>query len=181
MDPLTILAIAHQCAKAAPAVIVATVALLSTGGNPNAVDSAAGDAGSISIEEAVQAASSAAENKGNPTIGLALIPLREFSARSLSISEGLSPCTNLKVAAELVRKHYDAINGSNDADWRRAAIRFGVASVHGQKVSEYGARFDAARREIDAATRLIDQSGRAFVRAPAPFLIPALASLASSP
>lgn len=153
MDALSILALAKQCASSAPAVVIASIALVETGGHPNAVYLSGDDARTVTFEQAVKTATSAAASGEPPSVGMTLLPAHELSTRGISISSGLSACTNLKIAGELVRLQFDSINGKSDADWRRAAIGYGTGNPDAAEVNNYGARYDAARMEIEDASK----------------------------
>jgi hypothetical protein len=161
MDALSILALAKQCAAAAPAVIVAAIGLVETGGNPYAVSVSGNAVQTLTLAKAVQAAS-AGKASGEPAaVGLTLISETTLKARGLTLTDGLSACTNLRVTAELVREQLELFKGNDkDADWRRAAIAFGTGHPDAAEVNDYGARFDRAHQDIEAALPLLGPSAQ---------------------
>lgn len=157
MDALSVFALAKQCVGAAPAIVVAALAIVETNGNPLAVQSERASASILTLEQAVQATSIALAGGDSPAIGIVRISVDALHERGLSIRQGLSACTNLKVAGELVAAHHASLSVRSDEDWRRAAIGYGTGNPDTGDVDSYGARYDAAHAAIAQAADEIEQ------------------------
>lgn len=144
MDPLTVLALATQCVTAAPAPIIAAVALAETGGSPYAITIAGERNDANSFEVAVQSVALALTTGAQVEVGMAGVPVSAFEDQGVSYTEGFSPCRNLAIAGELLRESWQRF-GSMEEHWRLAVLEYGSGQGRDGGFAE---EFDAAMTEI---------------------------------
>ena len=168
MDALAILALATQCATAAPAPVVAAVAMAETSGSTYAVTVDGKRSDHAGQDEAVQSVALALVEGSTVKVGIAGVPVKTFDSLRVSYTEGFSSCLNLEIAGDELRKRWESFGGQ-DEHWRLAALDYGTGEPGVD--SEYSKRFDAALAEInDVSPRLSKRKGAAkeFAAGPAP-------------
>jgi len=149
MDALSVLALAAQCATAAPAPVVAALALAETDGSIYAVQAGGERSDPKDFDAAVQAAAIALTDGAPVKIGLAGVPISEFDARNVAYTEGFSPCRNLTIAGELLREGWERFGGMEE-HWRLAVLEFATGEPGTE--GEFAKRFDAAMANIRIAS-----------------------------
>lgn len=149
MDALSILALAMQCSTAAPAPVVAALALTETQGAPYSVTVDSDRSDHESLDVAVQSVALALVYDAPVKIGIAGVPVAAFNKRDLSYTEGFSPCRNIAIAGDELRERFESFGGQPD-HWRLAALDYGTGEpgVDG----DYGARFDEALAVVNSMT-----------------------------
>lgn len=159
MDILSILALATQCATAAPAPVVAALAMTESNGSAYSVVIDGKRSDHAGQDEAVQSVALAQVEGSAVKIGIASVPVKAFDALNVSYTEGFSACYNLEVAGEELRTRWESFGGQ-DEHWRLAVLDYatGEPGVDG----DYGQRYDAALAEIKG------QSGHVAKRSGAP-------------
>ncbi|MBB3948406.1 hypothetical protein GGQ73_004393 [Rhizobium skierniewicense] len=159
MDTLAILALATQCVTAAPAPIVAAVAMAETSGSTYSVTVDGKRSDHAEQNEAVQSVALALVEGATVKVGLAGVPVKSFDSLKVSYTEGFSSCFNLEVAGDELRKRWESFGGQED-HWRLAALDYGTGEPGVD--SDYSKRFDAALAEINELShRLGKRQGQA--------------------
>lgn len=145
MDPLSVLALATQCVTAAPAPVVAAVAIAQTDGAPYAVTIGGERNSPADFDAAVQTVALALTSGSSARIGMAGVPVSAFDDRGVSYTHGFSACSNLAVAGELLSESWQRFGGMEE-HWRLAVLEYatGKAGTEGA----FAEKFDAAMAEI---------------------------------
>lgn len=146
MDALSILAIAMQCSTAAPAPVVAALAMTETQGGAFTVTVDGDRSDHDSLDMAVQSVALALVYEGRIKIGIAGVPVEAFGARDQSYVDGFSACQNMAVAGDELRERVEAFGGQEE-HWRLAVLDYGTGEpgVDG----DYAVRFDEAFAQIE--------------------------------
>jgi len=144
MDMLSILALATQCATAAPAPIVAAIAMAETSGSVYSLQIDGEPTALTNFDDAVQNAALGLSSGSTVKVGITSVPIQEFDKRGLSYSEGFSACRNMEIAGEILRESWERFGGQ-DEHWRLAALEIvtGTPGVEG----EFSHQFDLALAE----------------------------------
>ncbi|PSH70127.1 hypothetical protein CU102_03240 [Phyllobacterium brassicacearum] len=165
MDALSILALATQCVTAAPAPVVAAMAIAETNGSAYAVTIGDEPVSPADIDAAVQAAAIGLSNGHVVKIGIASVPTTEFDKRNIAYSDGFSICRNMAVAGDQLRESWQRF-GARDEHWRLAVLE--IATGNPGVEGDFAHRFDTAMTEVrKAAQGLRQPSGAAVAEAPA--------------
>lgn len=180
MDALSVLALATQCVTAAPAPIVAAMAIAETDGSAYAVTVEQEHSTPPDFDAAVQAAAIGLLNGGMVKVGIASVPTTEFDKRNIAYSEGFSACRNMAVAGDMLRESWKRFGAQNE-HWRLAVLEAatGDPGVEGEVARKY----DAAMKDVQkAAQYLPHQSSPTEVPAkPAPRAVTAYADMENEP
>lgn len=164
MDALSILALATQCVTAAPAPVVAAMAIAETNGSAYEVTIGGKRSSPPDFDAAVQAAAIGLSNGNVVKIGIARIPTTEFDKRDIAYSDGFSVCRNMAVAGDLLRESWQRFGGQ-DEHWRLAVLEIatGDPGVEG----DFAHKFDTAMIEVRKAARDLPRPSAAVAEAPA--------------
>lgn len=150
MDVLSVLALATQCATAAPAPVVAAMALAETDGSAYSVLIENERNSPSDFDAAVQAAAIGLLNGGVVKVGIAGVPTTEFDKRNLAYSEGFSACRNMAVAGDMLRESWKRFGGQNE-HWRLAVLE--VATGDPGVEGDFAKKYDAAMTEVRKAAQ----------------------------
>jgi len=101
---LSILVLATQCTTAAPAPIVAAIAMAETSGSTYSLQIDGKRTVSSDFDDAVQNAAIGILDGSTVKVGIASVPTQEFDKRGLSYSEGFSACRNMEIAGEILHE-----------------------------------------------------------------------------
>lgn len=164
MDALSVLALAAQCATAAPAPVVAALAIAETNGAVYAVNVAGARSDAGNFDGAVQTVASALVEDRPVRLGLAGVSAGAFANRDLPYTEAFSPCRNLEIAAKDLREGWERF-GALEEHWRLAVLEFGTGEpgVEGP----FAQRYDAAFTEVSALIDELPGEARAAASKPA--------------
>ena len=145
MDVLSVLALAMQCVTAAPAPVVAAMAIAETNGSAYSVIASGGRSSPLDFDAAVQAAAIGLVDGRVVNGGIAGVPTTEFEKRKIAYSDGFSACRNMAVAGDFLRESWKRFGGQ-DEHWRLAALEVatGTPGVEG----EFGRKYDAAMTKL---------------------------------
>jgi len=141
---LSILALATQCATAAPAPIVAAVVMAETNGVVYSLQIDSKHTVSSDFDDAVQNVALGLLDGSTVKIGIAAVPTQEFDKRDISYSEGFSACRNMEIAGEILREAWERFGGQ-DEHWRLAALE--IATGNPGVEGEFSEKFDLALTE----------------------------------
>lgn len=154
MDALSILALAMQCVTAAPAPVVAALAIAESGGSAYSVNIAGERTDLGDFDGAVQTVALSLVEGSAVKIGMAGVPVAAFDERGVSYTDGFSACHNLRIAGEVLREKWQ-LYGGLDQHWRLAVLEYGTGEpgIEGP----FAERFDAASEQLAVAAAELTQ------------------------
>ena len=148
MDALSVLALATQCVTAAPAPVVAAMAIAEANGSVYSVLIEGKRSALSDLDAGVEAAAIGLLNVGVVKIGVASVPTSELDNRSIPYSDAVSAC--MAIAGDMLREFWSR-SGGQDQNWRRAVLQVAIGDRNVE--AELAKKFDVAMADVRRAAQ----------------------------